>query len=57
MISSILCITSQVEHIKKCNSIDSEGKSVKKCQSSELFSNVFLHVTLVLPCGEKMFSA
>ena len=29
MVSSILRITSQVEHTKKCNSIDSESKSVK----------------------------
>ena len=30
MVSSILCIMSQVEHKKKCDSIDSESKSVKQ---------------------------
>ena len=30
MVSSILRITSQVEHTKNCNSIDSESKSVKR---------------------------
>ena len=30
MVSSVLHITSQVEHIKKRNSIDSESKSVKR---------------------------
>ena len=30
MVSSVLRITSQVEHTKKCNSIDSESKSVKR---------------------------
>ena len=30
MVSSILRITSQVEHTKKRNSIDSESKSVKQ---------------------------
>ena len=30
MVSSILHIMSQVEHIKKRNSIDSESKSVKQ---------------------------
>ena len=30
MVSSILYITSQVEHTKECNSIDSESKSVKR---------------------------
>ena len=30
MVSSVLHIMSQVEHTKKCNSIDSESKSVKR---------------------------
>ena len=30
MVTSVLCITSQVEHTKKRNSIDSESKSVKR---------------------------
>ena len=30
MVSSVLRITSQVEHTKKRNSIDSESKSVKR---------------------------
>ena len=30
MVSSVLCITSQVEHTEKRNSIDSESKSVKQ---------------------------
>ena len=30
MISSVLCIASQVKHTKKRNSIDSESKSVKQ---------------------------
>ena len=29
MVSSVLCITSQDEHTKKHNNIDSESKSVK----------------------------
>ena len=56
MVSSVLRITLQVEHIKKRSSIDSESKSVKRnVGSSELFNSVFLHVTLVLPYGKKMF--
>ena len=30
MVSSVLCITSQVEHTKECNSIDSERKSMQQ---------------------------
>ena len=57
MVSSILHITSQVGHTKKRNSIDSESKSETKLQSSKSFNSVFLHVTLVLPYGKKMFLA
>ena len=56
MVSSILRNTPQVEHTKKCNSIDSENKSVKQnAGSSELFNSVFLRVTLVY--SKKMFFA
>ena len=55
MISFVLHITSQVEHTKKCNSIDSESKSVKlnTNHQNHLRNSVFLHVTLVLPYGKK----
>ena len=55
MVSSVLHITSQVEHTKKRNSTDSESKSETKHRSSELFNSVFLHFILVLPYGKKMF--
>ena len=57
MVSSILRITSQVEHTKKCNDNDSESKSEMKCQSSESINSVFLHVTLILPYSKKTFLA
>ena len=51
MVSSFLRFMSQVEHTRKCNSSDSESKSVKQNAdrwSSESFNSVFLHVTVVL---------
>ena len=36
MVSSVLHITSQVEHIKKPNSVDSERKSVKRNADRDL---------------------
>ena len=56
MVSSVLRVASQVEHTKKRNSIDSESKSVKRNSDHQnRFNSVFLHVTLVLPYGKKMF--
>ena len=59
MVSSVLHITSHIEHTKKHNSIDSESKSMKQIthQSSESFNSVFLNVTQVLPYNKKMFLA
>ena len=42
MVFSVLCITSQVEHTKKCNSIDSESKFVKQ------YANHQNHLTVCL---------
>ena len=53
MISSVLCNTSQVEHTKKHNSIDSENKSVKQNAGHQSCLTVFLRVTLVLIYSEK----
>ena len=57
MVSSILCIMSQVEHTKKRNSIDSESKSVKRnvVHQNRLTVCFYMHVTLVLPYGKKIF--
>ena len=55
MVSSVLRITSQVEHTKKRNSIDSESKSVKRNTDYRNCLTVFLDVTLVLPYGKKLF--
>ena len=57
MVSSILRITSQVEHAKKHNSIDSESKSLKwnANHQNRLTVCFYVHVTLVLPYGKKMF--
>ena len=55
MVFSVLHITSQVEHTKKHNGIDSESKSVKRNAHYENRLTVFLHVTLVLLYGKKMF--
>ena len=44
MVSSVLCTTSQVEHTKKHNSIESESKFVKQhANQHNRFNIVFLH--------------
>ena len=57
MVSFVLHITSQVEHTKKHSSIDSESKSVKRNADHQNRSTVYfyIHVTLVLPYGEKTY--
>ena len=46
MVSSILHVTSQVEHTKKHNSIDSENKFVKQNGDHQNHLMLFQHVTL-----------
>ena len=57
MVSSVLCITLQVEHTKNAIVLTAKQVCGMKCQSSESFNIVFLHVTLVLPYSKKMFLA
>ena len=40
MVSSVLCTTSQVEHTKKHNSIDSESKFVKQHANQQNHFNI-----------------
>ena len=46
MVSSVLCITSQVEHTKECNSIDSESKSVKQNADNQNPSTMCFYMLL-----------
>ena len=46
MVYSILRITSQVEHTRKHNSIDSEKKSVKRNTSHQNHLTVYFHTLL-----------
>ena len=53
MVSFILHITSQVEHTKKCISIDSESKSVK--QNADHQNRLTVCFYMLLPYSKKTF--
>ena len=63
MASSVSHDTSQVEHTKERNDIDSENKSVKWNANHQnhltvcFYMLVFLHVIVVLPYSKKTFLA
>ena len=59
MVSSILCITSQVEHTEERNSVDNENKFVKQIADHQNLLIVCFYMlgTLVLPYGRKTFLA
>ena len=46
MVSSVLHIMSQVEHAKKCNSIDSESKFVKQSTDHQNYLTVCFYMLL-----------
>ena len=57
MVSSVLHITSQVEHTKTQWYWQWKQVCKTNCLSSKSLNSVFLHVTLVLPYDKKMFLA
>ena len=57
MVSSGLRITSQVEHTKKYNSIDSESKSVKQNADNQNRLAMCFFMLLLLQYGNKILLA
>ena len=57
MVSSGLRITSQVEHTKKYNSIDSESKSVKQNADNQNRLAMCFFMLLLLPYSNKILLA